>query len=143
MKKILIFLMALAMHPANAQKSTLENLNDATRTVMGLLQLKKANKEDDAQKTEAQSQTFSNPNRLKICQEFCVENLHKKNAKISIEYRPTEERQQLIVMGKDRSCIFGIPFGIYTVRVYQDEKLIKKTEIKVEDTEQYLLTLPE
>ena len=87
--------------------------------------------------------TFTNKNKFKTCNEFCIINQNKIQCKVSVEYKLTEEKQQLLVMSKDKSCFFDIPFGLYTIRIYQEDKLVKKTDVKIEDEEQTMITIPE
>lgn len=145
MKEICMSILILFIYSESyAQKSTLENINETTQNVIGLFKLKKTDESNEPKKNSSLiGEGFANPRKANICSEFCVENQSKKNSKITIEFNETEEKNQIIVMGKDRSCLFGIPFGIYTVRIYQEDKLTKKTEIKIDDSELYLLIIPD
>lgn len=153
MKPILIFIAMLIVHSVHAQKSTIENINDATRNVLDIF--KKTSSTADKETKEnapsgsfklAASESSTQQSRSKsgaVCKTFCVENNNKKAIKADLEYRDTKEKQNLLIMSKDKSCLFDIPLGIYIIRVYIDDKLVKKTDYKVVEEEQETLVIPE
>lgn len=146
MKKKIIFSCFLFLNIITYSQ-VLKDINETTRNVIDIL---KPNRSADiktldnvSKKEKELSSAFSNPNQVKICSELCVENLSKINSKVTIEYKLTEERQQLLIMKKDKSCIYDIPFGIYTIKIYQDEKIIKKSDLRIDEQEQVNITIPE
>jgi hypothetical protein len=147
MKKKIIFSCFFLFLYAKIYSQVLKDINETTRNVIDIF---KPNRSSDiktldpvSKKEKELSSTFSNPNQVKICSELCVENLSKVNSKVTIEYKLTEERQQLLIMKKDKSCIYDIPFGIYTIKIYQDDKIIKKSDLRIDEQEQVNISIPE
>jgi hypothetical protein len=133
-------------------QNTLSDINSTANNALKVIGLfSKAETKNEIQETESPSQLSNGkiakkPRKMQnqqTCREFCVENLNKKNAKVEIEFQSTGERESLYVMSKDKSCLFDLPLGIYTIRVYQEDRLIKKTEYKIENSEQETIKLPE
>jgi hypothetical protein len=145
MKKYFFILILLGNLTLSAQ--VLRDINETTRNVMDIFKgakPKETSENNSNAKTEQEiSGSFSNPNKAKICAELCIDNLSKFNSKVTLEYKLTEERQQLLIMKKDKSCIYDIPFGIYTIKIFQDDKLVKKSDYKVEDQDQISIVIPE
>lgn len=149
--RIAIILGLLLLSVTNyAQKSTIENINDATRNVLDIF--KKTPAADKEKSEDIPSGSFkrsaldsekSLSRKGKTCKVFCVENSNKKAAKIDLEFRDTKEKQSLLVMSRDKSCLFDIPLGIYIVRVYMDDRLVKKTDYNVVEEDQETLAIPE
>jgi hypothetical protein len=133
-------------------QNTLSDINSTANNALKVIGLF-SNNETKKESLEAESNSKyamekpSNKQRSmtnqRISREFCVENWNKKNAKVEIEFQSTGERESLYVMSKDKSCLFDLPLGIYTIRVYQEDRLIKKTEYKIENSEQETIKLPE
>jgi hypothetical protein len=156
MRKISFVLMLLAHLCLDAQTSTLDDINKTAENALKVLKLFKkdepstdesppADHEFKSTKlmTEGSSKPKSKQKTQRYCKEFCIENLHKKNSKIELFSKETEDKQTLQVMARDKSCVFDIPQGVYQLRVYQDDKLVKKTDYRIDDDEQETFTIPE
>jgi hypothetical protein len=145
MKAIISF--SLIFFFLESQAQVLRDINETTRNVMDIFKSTKPKEKNEnnsnAKAEQEASGSFSNPNKARICAELCIDNLSKINSKVSLEYKLTEERQQLLIMKKDKSCIYDIPFGIYTIKIFQDDKLVKKSDYKVEDQDQINIVIPE
>lgn len=145
MRKLIIIVILFTNLTLSAQ--VLRDINETTRNVMDIFKSakpKETNDNNSNAKTEQEtSGSFSNPNKAKLCAELCIDNLSKFNSKVTLEYKLTEERQQLLIMKKDKSCIYDIPFGIYTIKIFQDDKLVKKSDYKVEDQDQLNIVIPD
>jgi hypothetical protein len=133
-------------------QNTLSDINSTANNALKVIGLFSKNEtKNESQESESLAKYASEKPSKKprtarnqqICREFCVENMNKKNAKVEIEFQSTGERESLLVMSKDKSCVFDMPLGVYTIRVYQEDRLTKKTDFRIQDSEQETIKLPE
>lgn len=120
-----------------SQKSTIENINETTRNIIDIFGKKK-------EKTEENSQTLIEKKTLKVasdnttgvnavCKELCINNYNKSNAKVELKDKSSLKTTTVAVMGKDKSCQFDFPQGIYILYIFLNDKLVKTTDVKIEE----------
>jgi hypothetical protein len=133
-----------------SQKSTIENINDATRNILDLFG---KGKQTQSQ-SQGQTQTIIDNSSAKLatestssssamlCKELCINNYNKLNAKVELKDKKSLKTTSIAIMAKDKSCQFDLPQGIYSLYIYLSDKLMKTTDMKI-DEETELIEIPE
>jgi hypothetical protein len=156
MNKIIIIVSFLFFFNLQAQKSTIENINDATRNILDLFgKGKQIQSQSQGQgQTQTQTQTIIDNSTSKLatestsssstlfCKELCINNYNKLNAKVELKDKKSLKTTTIAIMAKDKSCQFDLPQGIYSLYIYLSDKLMKTTDMKI-DEETELIEIPE
>ncbi|MCU0327445.1 MAG: hypothetical protein MUE53_00480 [Chitinophagales bacterium] len=147
--KITILILGLVLtNITYSQKSTIENINDATRNILDLFGKGKPSQSQgqtqtiiDNRTSKLATESTSNSSVL-ICKELCINNYNKLNAKVELKDKKSLKTTTIAIMAKDKSCQFDLPQGIYSLYIYLSDKLMKTTDMKI-DEETELIEIPE
>ncbi|MCU0350204.1 MAG: hypothetical protein MUF43_05150 [Flavobacterium sp.] len=140
----------LYLFPINlySQKSTIENINDATRNILDLFGRGKQSQSQGQTQTIIDNSTSklatesTSSSSAMLCKELCINNYNKLNAKVELKDKKSLKTTTIAIMAKDKSCQFDLPQGIYSLYIYLSDKLMKTTDMKI-DEETELIEIPE
>jgi hypothetical protein len=150
MKIYIFILLLLYSNHFFSQKSTIENINDATRNILDLFgkgkQIQSQSQgqtqtiiDNSSSKLAAESTSSSS---VLLCKELCINNYNKLNAKVELKDKKSLKTTTIAIMAKDKSCQFDLTQGIYSLYIYLSDKLMKTTDMKI-DEETELIEIPE
>jgi hypothetical protein len=150
MKFLLYIYIMLYLFPINlySQKSTIENINDATRNILDLFGRGKQSQSQGQTQTIIDNSTSklatesTSSSSAMLCKELCINNYNKLNAKVELKDKKSLKTTTIAIMAKDKSCQFDLPQGIYSLYIYLSDKLMKTTDMKI-DEETELIEIPE
>jgi len=137
MRLIIYIFLVLCFNKTYSQKSTIENINETTRNILDIFGKKKENKEENSQtlieKKTLKAASDNTTSLNAICKELCINNYNKNNAKVELKDKSSLKTTTVAVMAKDKSCQFDFPQGIYILYIFLNDKLVKTTDVKIEE----------
>jgi hypothetical protein len=126
------------------QKSTIETINETMRNILDIFGKKKESVDNNIidKKNNISENNNSSVTLNNVCKELCVHNFNKTNARVELKDKSNLKSTIFAVMSKDKSCQFDFQKGIYILYIYLNDKLVKSTDIKI-DEEFKTIEIPE